>query len=175
MSVRKKKPTTKNPGGMHWAKLQSHSFPAASCDCTFLSYGTPVLRSPRCHQHGLAFPCLLGWKGNLKGAQGTGGGGDPAWPWHCDTSSWPRPGSVLSLAQTPAALPHPPAADGTHRGAGGHREASAGSQWAPSPATEVLELSRCSEADQRISDKLERRFRKRAAVGNQPLCWFLWL
>lgn len=98
-------------------------------------------------------------------------------PGHGTVTQAPGPGWARCLALLRHLLPFPihPPQMGPTGGAGGHRKASAGSQWAPSPATEVLELSRCSEADQRISDKLERRFRKRAAVGNQPLCWFLWL
>lgn len=81
------------------------------------------------------------------------------------------PGSaqtLLPFPSTAALCPHP---DGTHQvalGAWGgslaHRQGSAVSQQAPSPATHRLELSGCSEADQRISDKLE-RLKKRATVG----------
>lgn len=63
---------------------------------------------------------------------------------------------------------------GPHRAAGfATRKVSVISQWAPSLAAEVLELSRCREADQRISGKLESREKQRYS-GKSTSLLLLW-
>lgn len=173
---KKKKRNRKNPEGCTEAKLQSHSFPAASCECTFLNCGAAELHLTSATSTAWPPRVYSGWERNppLKGAQ-DGEQVEGTQPGHGMVTVAPGPGQAQPLAVLRHLLPFQAQLPSQHRW---DSPGAAAPHGAPSPATNLLQLSGSTGAHQRVSDKLERRLKKkknRATAGNQPLCSSLWL